>query len=274
LRKTDYLNEKVDRDDDELKDKEVEKTNGDSEQAIDADVGAASSDGKDAKANKKVYHMPDEDFEDVVPFDIGVVRGIGSDVATLKTMADNKRVTMNNKELDLLKWVGAYCLKSIMTNKVFDEKMASGDKLFSWGANDDMAFGILCLENYLNKWMAIGRIEYRLNRTLTNVDIEEMKLRTKWPETNGLSGKEAQERYVQLRNYISRLAKNEVLRNELEDGFKEYYGDTFGEEVKDSKVPSGGSKKGAEMEYNDEMGDDFDEEMSRIVGAGDELVCI
>ena len=205
----------------------------------------------------------DEKIDDIVPFaSMEVVRGIGAGVKTVKSDSDAREVTMSEQEKELLKWIAVYCLRSIISPQVFDENMSSNKPLFEWGIGDDMAFGILAVENYLNKWIAMARVEVRDGKLLTKTEIKKLEAKVKYNKGNGLSTKEGQKRYMQLRNYVARLSKDDEKKELLEKEFLEYYDQVYRErnEMQPSPASSTRSRRDEE-EVVDELSDDLENTM-------------
>lgn len=220
-------------------------------------VQSAQSDNVAGSDAGKPYVMPDEDIKEIVPFSMDVVRAIGRGITTQTDSGDEEvPKLMNDEEAELLSWIGVYCLPSIMSMQHFKEMVNTNKGLMSWGAGDDLAFGILALENCLNKWMAIARIEYKNGKSLNKHEIKNRRLVCKWNSGNGLSGKQAQMRYSELRNYISQLMKNDEAKTKLEEKFVELYDET--EDCNKEKDSAVGSERRRRLQC-DEMDDDLDE---------------
>jgi hypothetical protein len=137
-------------------------------------------------------------LEDFVPFTHNDLVAFGEEGAQ----------EMEAVEVTLMAWICARCLKCIVPAKVIPMLETSGE-LFTVATFDDIAFLLLLFEDSFKVWMEMAAAKKKLvgEPASKRVCRHDYKTQKTYQLGNGLSGKEAQKRYVVIRNRVAKYLK-------------------------------------------------------------------
>lgn len=166
-----------------------------------------------------MHHLQDykatgarQKLEDFVPFTHNDLVAFGEDGAQ----------EMEAVEVTLMAWICARCLKCIVPAKVIPMLETSGE-LFTVATFDDIAFLLLLFEDSFKVWMEMAAAKKKLvgEPASKRVCCHDYKTQKTYQLGNGLSGKEAQKRYVVIRNRVAKYLKTPTKKIMLEKRYLE-----------------------------------------------------
>lgn len=200
----------------------------------------------------------DDVLEGWADFEVEDLRRIGKEEQSMRVGA----------EKNVLVGAFRFCLEHVVSKKEFDLKAGQEIPLFQWATADDIAFSILAMENYMNKWMMIARHEYRMGVTLKQKELRELPNVNEYAETrSGWSGERGKARYLELRTYANRIVTNPARKKEVEDSFARFYKDN-----NNNGSSGGGSSRKrkrpvkVDITKDDELADTMEEDMRMLFG--------
>ena len=152
-------------------------------------------------------------MEDFVPFTHTDLVTFGEDGAAQE---------IKDVEITVMAWICAQFLKCVVPAKVVPMLETSG-KLFTAATFDDIAFLLLVFEDNFKVWMEMAAAKKTTGQATVSKKVcrRDYKLQKTFKLGNGLSGKEAQKRYVVIRNRVANYIKIPKKRTFLEKGYLE-----------------------------------------------------
>ena len=151
-------------------------------------------------------------LEDFVPFNKKDV------VAFALTNGDTEEVQA--MEVTIMAWICARFLKCLVPAKVVPVLETS--ELFAVASFDDVAFLLLSFEDSFDVWMKMAEATQNTSEPLNKkVRRRDYKKDKKYNSGIGLSGKEAQQRYVIIRNRVKKYVTIPEKKAALEERYLE-----------------------------------------------------
>lgn len=130
-------------------------------------------------------------------------------------------------EVDIIAWVASHLYECIVDARTYTNLVKGREhQLFEYATYDDVAFLILLVEDSFKMWIGMAKNEIDPKLVTKGKNGEEVtgrkkfKLLKKFSAGNGLSSVGAQKRYHEIRNGISRYAKNRDMMEALEEGYQ------------------------------------------------------
>jgi hypothetical protein len=218
--------------------------------------------GKDLNGQEVQGPKKDASLRPWMKFEITDLRNLGKgDVA-------REGEGLTEMEEAVLQIIMEFCLPAIFFKAKFDGEANGEQKFCNWVHPDDIAFSILAMQHYFNKWMIIAMRGYRLGRKLTEKEMDciPRKVNDYGQSQNGLSSRRGRERYFELRHYTSELWKIKSCRDRMDDMFESYNNDRMSGSDSDSTGGRKGKRKREDGTENDEMGRHMLDDMRRLLG--------
>lgn len=152
-------------------------------------------------------------MEDFVPFTHTDLVTFGEDGAAQE---------IKDVEITVMAWICARFLKCVVPAKVVPMLETSGE-LFTAATFDDIAFLLLLFEDNFKVWMEMAAAKKTTGQAPVSKKVcrRDYKLQKTFKLGNGLSGKEAQKRYVVIRNRVAKYLKTPKKKTILEKRYLE-----------------------------------------------------
>lgn len=152
-------------------------------------------------------------MEDFVPFTHTDLVTFGEDGAAQE---------IKDVEITVMAWICARFLKFVVPAKVVPMLETSGE-LFTAATFDDIAFLLLLFEDNFKVWMEMAAAKKTTGQAPVSKKVcrSDYKLQKTFKLGNGLSGKEAQKRYVVIRNRVAKYLKTPKKKTILEKRYLE-----------------------------------------------------
>ena len=175
---------------------------------------------------------------------------------------------LTEKEEAILHVIMEYCLEAVFTKTKFESEAKGVGKFCDWVHPDDIAFCVLTMQHYFNKWMIIAMREYRLDRKLTEVEMDSIKstVNDYGESRSGLSSTKGRVRYFELRSYTSELWKNQSCQDRMNEMFEIYNDERRMSGSDRDSTGRKGKRKQVDATENDEMGKHMMEDMKCMFG--------